>query len=423
MKRTVVIGGGTSGIFAAIQIKELCPSMEVVLVERLERIGKKILATGNGRCNFSNSHVNSTKYNNSSFVGPIIGKLSYSDLCNKLEEMGLMMTEDSEGRAYPYSESANSFLDILRINMKMQGIIEKCNFEVKHILPLVVNKKSKYIVEDTRKQEIEADYVVIATGGKAYPILGSNGSGYNLLKPWKVKITDTEPGLVGVKVDPQDVKGLSGIRVKAKVSLWEKKSKKLLWSELGEVLFKEDGLSGIVIMQLASRISRYMVNKTVKSFFFDIDLLPQTSENDLLILLIKRQELMKEIETGEFLNGIFAKNIGHLIMKRSKVDLSARVNDLTSKDLIRIVSIIKRFSFEYKGLYGYDRAQVTVGGIDLNEISNKTLELYKVPNVFVCGEVMDIDGECGGYNMHFALASANVVAQSIQEKEGYNEQS
>lgn len=421
MKRVVIIGGGTSGIFASIQIKKSCPDLEVVLVERLERIGKKILATGNGRCNFSNSHVNSTKYNNPIFVAPVIGQLNYRDLCNKLEEMGLMIREDSEGRAYPYSETANSFLDILRVNMKMCGIIEKCNFEVKNITQAFSKNEIKYIVEDTRKQRIEADYVVLATGGKAYPILGSNGSGYNLLKPWKVKITNTEPGLVGVMVDPQDVKGLNGIRIKACVSLWDKKEKKQIWSELGEVLFKDDGLSGIVIMQLATRISRNSISKTYKNLYFTIDLMPQLEENDVLIMLIKRQELMKNIETSEFLNGIYPKNLGHIIMKRSKVDLSGRVGELTTKDLIKISSTIKKFEFNYRGLYGYDRAQVTIGGIDLSEINNNTLELNKVSNVFVCGEILDIDGECGGYNMHFAMASANLVAKSIKEKCEQNE--
>ncbi len=422
MKRVVVIGGGTSGLFVCIQLKKNCPEIEVVLVERLERIGKKILATGNGRCNFSNSHVNSIKYNNPTFVSPIIGQLNYSDLCNKLEEMGLMIMEDSEGRAYPYSESANSFLDILRLNLKMCGVIEKCNFEVKHIIPASAKGKVKYIVEDTRKQQIEADYVVIATGGKAYPILGSNGSGYALLKPWKIKITDTEPGLVGVKVDPQDVKGLAGLRAKVKVSLWNKKAQKRIWSEAGEVLFKEDGLSGIVIMQLATRISRSHIQKASKGIYFDMDLLPQIEENNVIIMLIRRQEIMKNIETSEFLNGIFPKNLGHMIMKRSKVDLSGRVSELTSKDIIRIASVIKNFSFDYCGLYGFDRAQVTVGGIDLSEVKKETLEFNKIPNVYACGEVLDVDGECGGYNMHFAMASANLVAISIKEKCELDEQ-
>lgn len=421
MKRVVIIGGGASGLFSSIQIKKNCPKLEVVVVERLERIGKKILATGNGRCNFSNSHVNSTKYNDSIFVAPIIGQLNYEDLRTKLEEMGLMTTIDLEGRAYPYSETANSFLDILRINMKILGVIEKCNFDVHRITSIGTNENPKYLVEDTRKQKIEADFVVLATGGKAYPILGSNGSGYNLLKPWKVRITDTAPGLVGIKVEPQDIKGLTGLRIKARVYLGDKKTKKYIWHEDGEILFKEDGLSGIVIMQLATMISRNSISKLAKPFFVSIDLMPKVEENELLILLIKRQETMKKLETSEFLNGIYPKNLGFSIIKRSKVDLSGRVEDLTSKDLIRISSMIKNYTVEYRGLYGYDRAQVTIGGIDLSEINKNTLEFNRIPNFYACGEVLNIDGECGGYNMHFAMASGNLVATSIKEKCEVNE--
>lgn len=421
MKKVVIIGGGASGLFASIYIKKYCPKIEVIIVERLERIGKKILATGNGRCNFSNTHVNTKKYNNGSFVSPTLKELDYKKLIIELEELGLMVVTDNEGRAYPYSEMANSFLDILRINIKKLGIIEKCNFDVTKISNIGTLDSPKYLIEDTRKQRIEADFVIIATGGKAYPILGSNGSGYTLLKPWKVKITDTEPGLVGVKVDPQTIKGLTGLRIRPKVSLWDKKAKQKVWEESGEVLFKEDGVSGIVIMQMASIIARSEVVKSTNHYSFEFDLLPNIDEETLFTMLVKRREKMEGIENSDFLNGIFPKALGFNLIKRSKFDLSSRIENISMKDLIRLTDTIKYYTLDYKGTYGFDRAQVTVGGISLSEINKDTLEFTKIPHMYACGEVLDVDGECGGYNMHWALASGYRVAESIKEKCEANE--
>lgn len=416
MKKIVIIGGGTSGLFSSIYIKKLCPDCEVTVVERLERIGKKILATGNGRCNFSNMHVNNKKYNNTSFVSSTLKELDYKHLVEELDNLGLMTITDSEGRAYPYSEMANSFLDILRINMKKYRVIEKCNFDVNRITNIGSDNEPKFIIEDTRKQRIEADFIVLATGGKASPLLGSNGSGYGLLKPWHIKVTHTEPGLVGVKVDPQGIKGLSGIRIRPKVSLWDKKAKQKVWEECGEVLFKDDGVSGIVIMQMASIIARGEIVKASNHYSFEFDLIPNIDEETLFSMLVKRREAMADAETSEFLNGIFPKVLGFNLIKRSKIDLSSHVENISMKDLIRLTDAIKYFTLEYKGLYGFDRAQVTVGGIDLHEINKHTLEFIRIPQMYACGEVLDVDGECGGYNMHWALASAYVVAKSIKEK-------
>lgn len=421
MKKVVVIGGGCSGLFASIWIKKLCPEMEVVVLERLEKVGKKILATGSGRCNFSNANMNRKKYNNMSFVAPFIKQLDYKKLCFLLEDMGLFTTEDKEGRAYPFCEMANSFLDTLRLNMKQLGIVEKCNFEVKKITNQGSDADPEFVIENTRKQKEEADIIVLATGGKSYPLLGSNGSGYSLLKPWKIKITPTRPGLVGVKVDNQSIKGLSGLRIKSRVSLWDKKAKQRVWEEVGEVQFKDDGVSGIVIMQMASIIARSEIIKSNSNYFFELDLVPNMDEDVLLSLLIKRKENLKTLENSEFLNGIFPRVLGFTLIRRSKIDLSGHINDISMRDLVRLAGEMKAFSLEYKGLYSFDRAQVTVGGIDLSELDRKTLELARVPNLYACGEVLDIDGECGGYNMHWALASGYAVAQSLYEKWGKHE--
>jgi len=419
MKRIAIIGGGCSGLFASILLKRWCPDYEVIILERLERVGKKILSTGAGRCNFSNLNLNPTKYNNPQFVNPIIRKLDNEKLIETFESLGLVSTFDSEGRVYPFSEQATSFLDILRLNIKKLKIVEKTNFEAKKI---TLNKKNDtFLIEDTRKQVIEANYVVISTGGKASPVLGSNGSGFNLLKPYKVKITETLPGLVGVTVDSQDIKGLSGQRIKACAILYDKKQKKEIWKESGEVLFKDDGLSGIVIMQMASMISRNNINKNTICSSFTLDLMPNTPDEELTKMLFKRKSNFEKLECSEFLSGMFTKTLGFNLIKRAKLDLSQYISDLADRDILRLAHTIKNYTLEYKGLYGFERAQVTVGGIDLSEVNQETLELYKIPKCYACGEVLNVDGECGGYNMHFALASSYVASLAIKEKCEANE--
>ena len=411
MSKVAIIGGGASGLFCAIEIKKHNPDIDVVILERLERVGKKILSTGNGKCNFSNSLVSKDKYNNPQFVEPFLNEYSKDKLYQEFLNLGLLYREDKEGRMYPYSESANSFLDVLRNNLKKYKIKEKCNYEVTKIS----FSDETFYIENTRREVEEADYVVVATGGKAYPVLGSNGSGYSLLRPWKVKITDTLPGLVGLKVDESDIKGLSGLRYKAKVSLVDKKSKQKVHEEEGEIQFKDDGISGIVIMQMSSMISRANIIKSSQNFYFDIDLLPDMSEDAVIEMLLSRRETFKEFEAFEFLNGVFPKNLGFLLLKKTKLDMSSYIENISNKDIIKLASIIKSFVINYKGMYGFDRAQVTVGGVDLSEIS-KDLSLKKVSNLFLCGEVMNIDGECGGYNMHWAFVSGYIVAKSIIER-------
>ena len=412
MKTVAIIGGGTSGIFCAIKLKKENPDLKVIILERLERIGKKILSTGNGKCNFSNKTVTKDNYNNPSFVLPHLNNITKNKLYKELFDLGLFYKEDQEGRMYPYSESANSFLDILRHNLKKYKVIEKCNFEVNKINYV----DDTFIIENTRREQVEADYVVLATGGKAYPVLGSNGSGYNLLKPWKVKITDTLPGLVGIKVAEEDITGLTGLRFKANVSLVDKKAKQKVYEEKGEIQFKDDGISGIVIMQMSSKISRANVSKSGQNYYLEIDLLPHIEEEKLIEMLLARRSLYEGFEALDFLNGIFPKNLGLLLLKKARIDMSCYVENITNKDIIKLSSIIKSYIINYKGHYNFDRAQVTVGGIDLSEINNSDLSLKKMPKIFVCGEVMNIDGDCGGFNMHWALVSGYIVAKAILER-------
>lgn len=411
MKEVVIIGGGVAGIICAITIKEALKndSVDVIIVERLERLGKKILATGNGRCNFTNLNMSGAKYNNPLFVTPFINDMKPQKVRTMLNDMGLLSYADNDGRVYPYTDMANSVLDILRVKIKSLGIIEKTNQEVKKI----VFNQDCYFIETIRGFQIPADYLVLATGGKAAPIQGSNGSGYLLVKPFKVKVTETYPGLTGIKVDPNSIKGLSGIRAQAKVMVIDKKQRIKLFEEVGEVQFKPDGVSGIVMMQAQLYMARNAKNNNL---ILELDLLPTISEEDLLQMLLKRTEEYSALENSEILTGLFAKMLAYLIIKNCKLDLSGYVTGLQLRDLNKIVEVIKHFTLEPRGFYEFDKAQITVGGIELNEVDKKTLELKKMPNAYACGELLNIDGECGGYNIEWALASGYACGMDIVKK-------
>ena len=412
MKDIVIIGGGASGLLASIVLKsELKDNARITIVERLERVGKKILATGSGKANFTNEHVKGNRYNHPSFVTKLLKKFGYKEVKEFFSKLGLMTTVLTEGRVYPKSENANSLLDVLRNKIRELGIEEKCNFDVKKI----INNTDKYIIESTRGLKLAADYVILATGGKATPILGSNGTGYQLAKMLKMKVTNVLPGLVGVKVDDSSIKGLEGLRVKAHVSLYCKKKKDPVWENKGEVQFKSEAVSGIVIMDMATQIARADNEKLFNASHFVLDLCPDMSLEDLTNYLINRQHDLVKYTNANFLIGIFHKMLGTNILKRAKVDVSGYVENLNKKDLERIAKAIKGFMIPIKGLDSFDHAQVTVGGISLDEVVPETLESRKNAGLYVCGELLDIDGDCGGYNLTFAFVSAICSAKAIKQ--------
>lgn len=413
MKEVVIVGGGASGLFAAIALKKMVgDNANITIVERLERVGKKVLATGSGKANFSNSQLKSTNYNHPHFVNKLFKDFGYKETIKFFNELGLLTVEGSEGRVYPKSESSSSLLDVMRNKIRSLGIEEKCNFDVKRIVKL----KNQYSVENTRGIKLLADYVIMAAGGTSTRVLGSNGTGYAILKNLKVKITDVEPGLVGIKTDEQSVKGLEGIRAKAKVRLYTKKAKEHVWENEGEIQFKVGGMSGIVIMEMASKISRMNITGELRASYFVVDFCPEISKEELTNILVNRKQELNDYTNANFLIGMFHKKLAASILKKSKVDVVGYVKDMTTKDIDRIVKVIKECPFVIKGLDSFDKSQVTVGGVDIKEIVQETMEIRKLANMYVCGEIIDIDGDCGGFNLQWAWTSAYTASKAIAKK-------
>lgn len=403
MKQVVIIGAGPSGMMAAIKLKELAKkqntNIDVTILEKNDRVGRKILSTGNGKCNYSNLNVMPKYYNDESFVMPILESFSAVDLKSFFLEKGLLTKIDSEGRMYPITESASSVLDILRMELHRYDIKVITNYHVKSIK----NKFSSYVITDGL-HNVHADYVIVATGGLAAPMLGTTGDGYKLLSPYDINISKTYPGLVGIKTSKESIKGLSGLRMKANVSVIDLET--CIFNEFGEVQFKDDGISGIVIMNASSKIARTKNPKII------LDLMPSLSKEELGKYILNKQEQYEEFEVSSLFVGLLPNIFALKILNDVKVNLTSKIKHLKQKQIESLVNLIKEYPIGYVSLYGYDRAQVTVGGISLNEINDK-LELKKLSNVFVCGELLDIDGACGGYNLHFAFASGSYVASQI----------
>lgn len=411
MKNVVIVGGGASGLIASIMVKkELGSDVKVIILERLDRVGKKLLATGNGRCNFSNELMSDNKYNNPDFVHYLLKRFGYTETLDFFEELGLMSKVLTEGRVYPITENASSVLDVLRLMIEELGIEVRTSVEVKKINSV----NDQYLLESSRGEVVMADYVILAVGGMSSPVLGSNGSGYNLLKNFKIEIVKPIPGLVGLKVDNNAFKSLDGIRVKCNVIIKDKKTKKVYWSELGEALFKSDGLSGIVSMQASTYLNRR--RDSYNKYIISLDLLPNMSSEELIKYFEKKQKIYGNQTVEILFVGLINKMIGYKILKDCKIDLNCLISELKIKDINKIIENIKNFILDIKGTYDFDKSQVTIGGVSVNEVKKETLELKTLPKVYITGELLDIDGECGGYNLQWAWTSGYVAGSDIVKK-------
>lgn len=397
MKKVIVIGGGAGGMLASISLKQrLGNRVEVTILEKGDRIGKKILKTGNGKCNVTNDNLSPRFYNDEDFVEPVLSKYDVRILKSYLSSLGLLMKSDSEGRVYPVSESAASFLDLIKNKVEEYGVKVYVDHEVLEINPF----NNKYRVA-TKYNEFEADYVIIASGSKAQMKNYNN----SFIRQLGLKVEKERPGLVSIKVREKIV-SLSGIRVKAKVLL-TKNSNNVFCSE-GEILFKDDYLSGIVIMSTSRHI------KDIGNYVIHVDLLKDYEESQIVDYL---GGLNPNLSGEHILIGVLPKMLSLYVLKQAGISLNKPLKSLSKADRIAIARELKDMKFSVVDVNDYDKAQIVMGGISLDEIHRDTLELKNYQNIYTIGEVMNIDGECGGFNLSWAWASALNVSEAIMNKE------
>ena len=397
-----VVGGCAAGITAAIAAKRQNPELNIVIIEKLPRIGKKILATGNGRCNLTNLNAVCTDYKNPAFVSRVFEKYSPDKVIEFFESMGLLTFSDSEGRVYPGSNMAASVLDVLRYEVEGLGIDVICDTAVSQI-----TKKS---VGFAINNEYECRKVLLATGGKASPSQGSDGSGYSLAKQLGHTVTKLYPSLVPLTAS-EAPKALKGVRARnVKLTL---ENGKVLKETKGELLFTDNGISGIAAMELAA-LAEESVSAVKAKTFTHIDFLPGMTEKELVNYLLKVKDIKGYCPMDMLFVGTLPKAIGIEICKAVKLYKQDKpISFFSYRDIACIAAKAKNYVLEITGTKGFANAQVTSGGIPVSEINAETMESKLCKGLYFAGEITDVDAGCGGYNLQWAFASGLLAGENL----------
>ncbi len=400
----LIIGGGAAGLCAAVSIKRRNPSYKIAIIEQLSRVGKKLIVTGNGRCNITNKDLSYDSFHseNEDFFKNVLDRFGGSKTEGFFEELGVVFTADDRGRVYPYSLQASSVVDALRFAVDELGI------DVFTETKMLSYKKSNSKFEVMTDKGIFTSKTLLVTaglfsGGKK---MGSDGSVFNIMKASGYKTVKTTPAIVQLRTKTDVVKQLKGIKVDANVTL--KEENKLLRQEFGEVLFCDYGLSGPPIMQVSRFVERNKVPKTIY-----LDLMPEYNFNTLCELLEKRVVALKSRKLEEFFTGLLNKRVGQVIVKLAGFKLSDCVEELTCAYIKKMASLIKALPFNVISTTGFDNSQVTAGGISLTEFDSESMMSKRESGVFAAGEILDVDGDCGGFNLQWAWSSAFCAAEGI----------
>ncbi|MBQ8533673.1 MAG: aminoacetone oxidase family FAD-binding enzyme [Clostridia bacterium] len=386
-----VIGGGASGMTAAISAKRTAPQKMVVVLEALSRVGKKLLTTGNGQCNLSNSGVLDNRYHGSSDFALTTLKNAQNRVNYLFDSLSVELFEDQRGRVYPYSRQASAVLDALRFEMEKTGVEVICDCVV-----LDVSKKGSKFIIKTKTDTLYAKSVVLATGGKAAANLAETG--YNIAKSFGHKITPLSPAIVQLKTDTQRIKALKGIKVDATLSV--KRQGKILARYTDELLFTEYGISGPAVMQIS--------RDAQKGDVAVIDLCPDIPYQTVCDILFERRKKLEERPVLEFLNGFLNKRVGQTLCKEFD---RPSVKALTDADIKKLANSVKEFCVEIISKKGFDSAQVTAGGVETRDVSfNFESKLCK--GLYLTGEILNVDGDCGGFNLLFAWISGLTAGEN-----------
>lgn len=392
----IIIGAGPAGMVAAINAKN--ENNNVILIEKNDRVGKKLLATGNGRCNYTNLNLSENNYSSPSFVKKTLEEFSNHDLINYFSLLGLESTTDGN-RVYPITLKANSVLNTLMYWLDKKGIDIRSNTEVKEIKK---NKNGFDVI--TSHDKIEADIVIAAFGGKSMPASGSDGKSFEILKKLGLKITELKPALTQVKLESKYLKHLSGTKVLGKAKLFKKN--KAIDERNGEILFTNYGISGPPILDLSVNIS--------EDNFIEVPLINNVDENTV-DKLYSRYYMLEDFSIEEYLMGIVDKKFIHYIIDYLNLDKNTAMNMISMADFQKIIEILLKSKFKVIGTTGFKNSQVTRGGVDLSEVNNWDYSSKKFKNLYIIGEALNIDGDCGGYNLHFAFASGYRLGKMLSE--------
>ena len=388
-----IIGGGAAGMMCALRAAENNPGQKIIILEKADRIGKKLLVTGNGRCNLSHLGATAESYHGDGcdeLINILYEKYNSDTVIEYFNRIGLMTTADNEGRVYPRSNLASSVLDVLRMRLNDRGVETACGVEISELRKV----RGGYEVI-TADEIICAEKLIIAVGGKAD--YAGRESGAGIIKDLGLATVKPSPSLSPVKVESDALRSLKGVRVSAAVSLFD--HDQLIKSERGEVQFTEGALSGICVFDL----SRYA--NAHSGCEIAVALLPDMTDDAIYEEIRRRITLNQNGVLSDCFIGLFHKNIGIALIKAAGLKPSAPCKYISDKELKALSSIIDDWRFKTIPRHDFKNAQVTAGGINLSEINHHTFESKRHKGLYIIGEALDIDGDCGGYNLQFAFAS------------------
>ena len=355
----VIIGGGASGIAAAIEAQKTDMRLRVVICERLDRIGKKILSTGNGRCNLSNRSITEKNYHGS--VEAVRYMKGWQSADEFFSELGLLCSYDEQGRVYPYSNSAASVLNALRIRLAALGVEVISGFRAVDIK----RGQNAYTVTAENGEKVSAKCVIIAAGGYAAPSCGTDGSIIKLMREKGYKVSKIVPAVAPLRTSPDSLKGLKGVRAKCKVSAYSRG--KLLREEHGEVQFTENSLSGICVFNMA-----YLLSEHEDGLTLSFDLAPELSSEQLYDYLMNIKKQRPELGADELLTGLFTKNLAIYTVKRALgINMNTPISSIGKDGITAVTKLIKRCDFIITGTSSWQSAQATHGGIHASEIDGR----------------------------------------------------
>ena len=386
----IVIGGGASGMVAAI-----CAARQgaaVTILERMPRIGKKLLATGNGRCNYTNRNMNVKCFHSQEHhqIANIIKQFGVADTEKFFMELGILPKE-KDGYVYPNSMQAASVLDGLRFELERLGVHVVTDLSVDRIVP-----KGKGYQVYSKNEIYHCRKVILAAGGCASEKLGSDGSGYALAEKMGYRIVPVVPALTGLKAKEKVYKSLAGIRAEGRVTLYI--DHRMIDSHIGEIQLADYGISGIPVFQLSGQAAYGLLNH--RNVVCELDFFPEWNEKELIQFLIERKKRFRNSDVSVFETGLLNRKLIH-----EAIRMSGKTDGLGYPDMVQLAKNLKHFPATIYESRGYEFAQVCAGGISLKDVNPYHLESKHHPGLYFAGEILDVDGICGGYNLQWAWAT------------------
>ena len=397
----IILGGGAAGLCAAAALGEY--GLRVTVLERLDRVGKKLLATGNGRCNLSNADMDASHYGESAgFVRRVYAKTPPDAVAAFLSRLGLMTLQE-EGRIYPRTLAASSVLDVLRAGCARPNVTLQTGCDVQALSP---SRHGGWNVR-TRDGSLSCARVLVAMGGSAAPGMGTDGSGTRLMEGLGHRVTPLFPALVQLRCDHPALRSLKGIRVQAALTLLL--DGKPAARERGELLFADYGVSGVCVFQLSREAAPALAAR--RDVRLSIHLLPEV--DDVPAWLHARIAAFSLTPAQLLFTGVFPRLLSQALLRQAGIAPDTPASALTDAQQGALAQAISAFPLRVTGTQGFSSAQVTRGGVALGEVDPSTMASRLFDGLYLAGEVLDVDGPCGGYNLHFAFASALTAAKAI----------